>query len=270
MRKPSLMRVSTSRPSFEREGQDLGAGALLEPGRAGRVVGVGVGAQDPADAIATAAGDGVEVRRVVGTRVDHRDLVDADEVGVGAGAGHDPGLGATMRRTKRAQGAGHTGHQRRRRSRCLFDLVSTGSSGLPAGHQLAVRRRTCADELVHRDALRQHDRHELVVAGVARQHDAIAARGPRRCGAGSWARRLMAAAACKQVVGASRTARGPRGCGWSGRSARTRRPGAARARRSGGSTGWRSPRGRRAAAPGPRAPRPRRTGCRSGGARPRA
>ena len=48
------------------EGEHLGAGALLEAGHAGEVVDVGVGADDPADAVAAAAGDGVEVRRVVG------------------------------------------------------------------------------------------------------------------------------------------------------------------------------------------------------------
>jgi hypothetical protein len=55
---------------------------------------------DPADAIAPAAGDGVEVGGIVGARVDHDDLVDADQVGVGAGTPScRPGLLATMRRT---------------------------------------------------------------------------------------------------------------------------------------------------------------------------
>src|SRR5690606_3344846 len=71
------------------EGQDLGTGALLEPRCTGRVVRVGVGAEDPADAVATRGRYGIEVGFVGGAGVDHCDLVYADHVAVGAGSGHD-------------------------------------------------------------------------------------------------------------------------------------------------------------------------------------
>ena len=89
------------------EGQHLGAGALLEPGGAGEVVDVGVGADDPADAVAAAAGDGVEVGGVVGAGVDDHDLVDADQVGVGARPGHEARVVGDDAAHERAQGAGH-------------------------------------------------------------------------------------------------------------------------------------------------------------------
>src|SRR5690606_18108674 len=66
------------------EPEHRGARPLAEAGRAGRVVLVGVGQQDPADAVAAAAGDGVEVGVVGRAGVDDGDLVDADQVGVGA------------------------------------------------------------------------------------------------------------------------------------------------------------------------------------------
>ena len=94
------------------EGQHLGAGAGLEAGDAGGVVGVGVGADDPADAVAAAAGDGVEVAGVVGPGIDHHDLVDADEVGVGARAGHHPRVGGHDAPHQRAQRAGHAVDER--------------------------------------------------------------------------------------------------------------------------------------------------------------
>ncbi len=99
------------------EGEHLGAGALLEARGAGRVVLVGVGEHDPADAVAAAAGDGIEVLVVGWARIDHRDLVDAHEVGVGAGAGHDPGVGGEDAPHQRAEGPRHAhDHLRRRRS----------------------------------------------------------------------------------------------------------------------------------------------------------
>ena len=94
-------------PARRPEGQDLGAGALLEADGAGGVVLVGVGEQDPADAVAAAAGDGVEVGGVAGTGVDDRDLVDADQVGVGAGAGHHPRVLGHDAPDHGRQGAGH-------------------------------------------------------------------------------------------------------------------------------------------------------------------
>ena len=45
------------------EGEHLGAGALAQARHAGEVIDVGVGAGDPADAVAAAPRDGVEVRR---------------------------------------------------------------------------------------------------------------------------------------------------------------------------------------------------------------
>ena len=93
------------------ERHHLGAGALLEAGGAGRVVRVGVGAHDPADAIAAAPDDGVEVGVVVGTGIDDHDLVDADQVGVGA----RPGEHARVRRqdapSERAERLGDAGDE---------------------------------------------------------------------------------------------------------------------------------------------------------------
>ena len=74
---------------------------------------MGVGADDPTDAVAAAAGDGIEVAGVVGAGVDDRDLVDADQVGVGAGAGHHPRVGRHDPAHQRAQGPGHAGDERR-------------------------------------------------------------------------------------------------------------------------------------------------------------
>ena len=135
MRSPSRDLGVDLEPVARVEGQDLGAGAGLEAGGAGRVVGVGVGADDPADAIAAAADDGVEVGVVVGPGVDHGDLVDADEVGVGAGAGHDAGVGGDDAPDQRAEGPGDAGHQRLGRRRLgvgIDDLrrLSDAASGL--------------------------------------------------------------------------------------------------------------------------------------------
>jgi hypothetical protein len=93
------------------EAEHLGAGALLQAGRPGRVVAVGVRAEDPPDPVATAAGDGVEVRRVVGPGIDDGDLVDADEVGVGPGAGHHPRVGRDDPPHHRAEGACNPGDE---------------------------------------------------------------------------------------------------------------------------------------------------------------
>ena len=87
---------------------------LLQAGRAGGVVLVGVGEQDPADAVAAAAGDGVEVGVVAGPGVDDRDLVDADQVGVGAGAGHHPRVRCHDAADHGRQGAGHAVDERLR------------------------------------------------------------------------------------------------------------------------------------------------------------
>ena len=136
-------------------GEHLGAGRLHEALGARRVVGMGVGEQHPAHPLAhRSADDRVDVLRVVGTRVDHRDLVDADEVGVGPRAGHRP-------RVRRHDPA----HQRRERARHARREV---------GHQADPRLRSAAriacsvgtgDRAVGR-----FDR--VVVAGVPREQEA--------------------------------------------------------------------------------------------------
>ena len=115
------------------EGEHLGAGALLQAGHAGEVVDVGVGAGDPADAVAAAAGDGVEVLGVVGPGIDHDDLVDADEVGVGAGAGHQARVVGDDAPHQRAQRAGHA--RARSASRSGTSAVVGVGHGEPLGRR---------------------------------------------------------------------------------------------------------------------------------------
>ena len=68
-------------------GEHLGAGRLHQPGGAGGVVGMRVRQHHPPHPLAhRRADDGVDVARVVGAGVDHRDLVDPDEVRVRARA----------------------------------------------------------------------------------------------------------------------------------------------------------------------------------------
>ena len=93
------------------EADDLCARAILQPHRPGRVVGMGVGDDDPADAIAAACGHGVEVAGVVRTRVDDGDLVDAHQVGVGARARHQPGVGGEDPPHERADRRRHADRQ---------------------------------------------------------------------------------------------------------------------------------------------------------------
>ena len=69
------------------EAGDLGAGALRDARGRGPVVGVRVREQHPAHALRhRRADDRLDVTGVVGAGVDHRDLVDADEIRVGARA----------------------------------------------------------------------------------------------------------------------------------------------------------------------------------------
>ena len=89
------------------ERQDLGPGPLLEAHGAGRVVLVGVRQQDPADAVAAAARDRVEVLGIARAGVDHCDLVDAHEVRVGPRTRHDPRVAGDDPPHHRGQGAGH-------------------------------------------------------------------------------------------------------------------------------------------------------------------
>ena len=66
--------------------EQLRAGCGLERGRTRRVVHVGVRAQDPADVLERL--DLLQVGNRIGSRVDHRQLVLANQVGVGARPGH--------------------------------------------------------------------------------------------------------------------------------------------------------------------------------------
>ena len=94
MRSPSTdARGRSRRPSRASKASTSAPVRAASAGGARGVVGVGVGAQDPADAVAAAAGDGVEVAGVVGARIDDGDLVDADEVGVRARARHHARVG---------------------------------------------------------------------------------------------------------------------------------------------------------------------------------
>ena len=114
---PSAIATSIRRSSRASKARTSAPVRALRPGGAGRVVGVGVGADDPTDAVAAATGDGVEVVGVVGPRIDDDDLVDAHEVGVGAGPGHHPGVGGDDATHQRAERAGHAVDQRRARRR---------------------------------------------------------------------------------------------------------------------------------------------------------
>ena len=98
------------------ERDDLGAGRLHEPLGAGRVVGMGVRKEHPADAFAhRRADDGVDVLLRVGAGVDHGDLVDAHEVRVRAGTRHRARVRGDDAAHERRQRAGdarrHVGHQ---------------------------------------------------------------------------------------------------------------------------------------------------------------
>ena len=118
---------------------------------------------------------------VVGTRVDHRDLVDADQVGVGARAGHHARVGRDDAAHQRAQGAGHARHQRRRapaprhRDRPAQALYAAARRAPPGcGGRVADRQLRCTDRTAPSRQARATD-DQVVVAGVAGQHDAHAA-----------------------------------------------------------------------------------------------
>ena len=100
---------------------------------------------------------------IVGTGIDHRDFVDADEIGVGAGPGHEARDSvATTRRTSGDSALGTPGVARR---------AATGSScftcDTPSAASRALGRgcRVSGSGIVHRRARRR------VVAG---EHDALA------------------------------------------------------------------------------------------------
>ena len=110
------------------EGQHLGAGGLRQARGPGRVVGVRVGEQHPAHALLhRRADDGVDVALVVGTGIDHRDLVDADEVGVGARAGEGPRVGRDDAAHERRERAGHPGSEIGHVSRACRHVAVTGT-----------------------------------------------------------------------------------------------------------------------------------------------
>ena len=74
-------------------GEHLGARLLHQPLRARMVVGVRVRQHHPAHTfLHRRTHDRVDVLGDVGSRVDHRDLVDADEVRVGTGTGERSGV----------------------------------------------------------------------------------------------------------------------------------------------------------------------------------
>ena len=71
---------------------DLRTGSLADLRRCGPVIGVRVSEQDPTDALDhRCADDRIDMTREVGPRIDHRHLIDADEIGVRARTRHQVG-----------------------------------------------------------------------------------------------------------------------------------------------------------------------------------
>ena len=115
---PSASTRSSSRSTSSAFGElaergDERAGLLADPLRRGPVVGMRVREQHPAHAVAhRRADDRVDVLVDVGTGIDHRDLVDADEIRVRARARHEArirrdhaaGRAATARSAHRGSG----------------------------------------------------------------------------------------------------------------------------------------------------------------------
>ena len=75
-------------PRRRRQADDLRAGRRLQRARRGRMVAVRVRAEDPANAAAAARDDRRDVRIDRRPRIDHRELVAADQIGVGSRSGH--------------------------------------------------------------------------------------------------------------------------------------------------------------------------------------
>ena len=97
------------------ERADHRAGLLADAIRRRPVVGMRVREQHPLHAVAhRRADDRLDVLRDIGTGIDHRDFVDADEVGVRARSGHQTGIvrdDAPDQRRERARHLGsHGGH----------------------------------------------------------------------------------------------------------------------------------------------------------------
>src|SRR5205085_10473407 len=106
---------------------DLGAGRLLQAADPGAVVNVVVGDDDPPHPFPHGgADDGVDVAGIVGPGVDDGHLVDTDQVGVGARAGHEARVGSDDPAHQWGEGAGyavcHVGH-----------AVSSGDTPGPPG-----------------------------------------------------------------------------------------------------------------------------------------
>ena len=100
---------------------ELGARLLRELGRGGPMVGVRVREQHPAHALAhRRADDRVDVLGEIGTGIDHRDLVDADEIRVRSGSGHQA-RDCSRRRVARAATA-RSAHRESGRARRLAEF----------------------------------------------------------------------------------------------------------------------------------------------------
>ncbi len=91
------------------------ARGLHQPCGSGPMIRMGVGQDDPADALAhRGAHDGVDVALIVGPGIDDGDLVDPHQIGVGTGAGERPGVGrhdpANQGRQRTRDTGGEVGH----------------------------------------------------------------------------------------------------------------------------------------------------------------
>ena len=158
MRSPSPSGRSISRPSRASNASTSAPVRSLRPADAGGVVGVGVGADDPADAVAAAAGDGVEVRLVVGTGVDHRRSRRCRPGRCSCRAGHHPRVVGHDAAHQRAERARHAVHDRLR-LRDVVRIVGCAHAGPRSAPAVA---RSCGGEQlvaggVPPDDLQAHD-----------------------------------------------------------------------------------------------------------------
>ena len=113
------------------------AGLLADPVGRGPVIGMRVREQDPLHTVAhRGADDRLDVLRDVGTGIDHRDLVDADEIGVGARArSSGSGLFATTRRINGESALGTSGVM----AAHDYSLTSPASGALGAERDVGQR-----------------------------------------------------------------------------------------------------------------------------------
>ena len=180
MRKPSRILRSTSSPSRESQAMTSAPVRALSPAAPGEWSGwvwvqtIQRMRSPPQPAMAS------RWLGVVGSGVDDRDLVDADQVGVGAGAGHQPRVGGHDPTHQRAQGSGHAGDERRWRRHLVVRIDHFRRLATGHGFHLPVSGPNRPDRGGHeglrpaRSAGPRGDvgRHELVVALIAGQHDA--------------------------------------------------------------------------------------------------